>query len=130
MSRRTFKLNKLVRDNIVQIHLDMGGQLTYKVLPRERQTAALLKKLIEEVKELQAGQLSIGEIADLQEIIDQIISNLDLSKKEIAVIQAKKRRSNGGFKKGHYIKTVSLPADNKWAHYYANDPARFPEIPS
>lgn len=128
MTSRTFKLDKLVRDNIVQIHLDMGGQVSYKVLPSAKHTAALLEKLIEEAGELQASQLSPGEIADLQEIIDQLASNLNFTKKEIAAVQTKKRRSNGGFKKGHYIDTVSLPTNNKWSRYYASDPKRFPEV--
>jgi predicted house-cleaning noncanonical NTP pyrophosphatase (MazG superfamily) len=127
MKKRTFRLNKLVRDKIVKHHFEMGGRVDYKKLASSEHNKALLTKLIEEAKELRDSNFEVGEIADLQEIIDQLAKNLKLSKKEISAAQTKKRKLNGGFKKGDFINTVTLPADNKWAKYYASDPKRFPE---
>jgi predicted house-cleaning noncanonical NTP pyrophosphatase (MazG superfamily) len=124
---RTFKLNKLVRDKIVQYHLD-HGDAKYSVLSGDKLTKALLKKIIEEASELRTSDLSVGELADLQELVDSLAKHLGVSKKELAKRQSEKRRKNGAFKKGHYIDTVTLPADNKWAKYYAADSERFPEI--
>ena len=126
--KRTFKLNKLVRDKIVQSTEAQGGTVDYKVLRGKELNDALVAKLIEEAKELQTAELTAEEIADLKEIIDQIAANLKITDKILAEVQHKKRAKNGGFIKGHYIKKLSLPADNQWSDYYAADPKRFPEI--
>ncbi len=128
MKTRTFRLNKLVRDRIVQTHFDMGGGVKYKTVSGDKLTKALLKKIIEEATELRYSDLSVGELADLQELVDSLTEHLKLSKNDLKKRQAEKRRTNGGFKKGHFIDTVTLPASNKWAKYYAADPKRFPEI--
>ncbi|HET7529020.1 MAG TPA: hypothetical protein VFJ84_02210 [Candidatus Saccharimonadales bacterium] len=129
MRTRTFRLNKLVRDKLVKINIDMGGEVDYSVLSGEKLNKELLKKLVEEAKELEAeAEISAGELADLQEILDQLIKNYGLTKADIKAKQAKKRVANGGFREGHYIKKLTLPADNKWADYYAADPKRFKEI--
>lgn len=128
MKSRTFRLNKLVRDKIVRHSINMGGQVKYTTLTGNKLNQALIQKLIEEAKELKSSAVSAAELADLQEILDQLAKNLKLSPAELKKLQSKKIAENGGFAKGHYIKTVTLAADNKWAQYYAADPQRFPEI--
>ena len=128
MKNRTFRLNKLVRDKIVKHHFDMGGAVDFHILPAEKRAQALVRKLAEEVRELKSSHLSESEIADLQEIIDQLVRELGLAKASIKSAQIRKRQANGAFKKGHYIETVTLPGSNKWAKYYAADPKRFPEL--
>jgi predicted house-cleaning noncanonical NTP pyrophosphatase (MazG superfamily) len=128
MRNRTFKLNKLVRDKIARSTQEQGGTVDYRTLKNKELTEALLTKLIEEANELKTSDFTVGELADLQELIDALIEHLGISKTELANNQKKKRNRNGGFKKGHFIDTVTLPADNKWAKYYAADPKRFPEI--
>ena len=128
MKTRTFRLNKLVRDKIVELTESYGGSVKYKTLSGKELNEALLEKLVEEVREMQAAELAAGELADLQEIIGQLAKNLKITDTELTNKQDKKRASNGGFAKGHFISTVTLPSDNKWAKYYAADPKRFPEI--
>ena len=127
MKTRTFKLNKLVRDKIVQSTEAQGGEVNYKKISGKELTDALVAKFIEETEELQASKLSADELADLSEIIEQIAKNLKITDEELAAAQAEKRAQTGGFTKGHFVDTVTLPADNKWAKYYAADPKRFPE---
>ena len=117
-----------MRDKIVQSTQDQGGEVNYKKLSGKELTDALVTKFIEEAEELNASELSADELADLKEIIEQIAKNLKITDKELADAQTKKRSQNGGFTKGHFIDTLTLPADNKWAKYYATDPKRFPEI--
>jgi len=128
MKKRTFKLNKLVRDKIVASTEEQGGTVDYKSLNGKELNKALVDKLIEESKELKSEVLSAEELADLKEIIEQIAKNLKITDKELDDAQAKKRAKNGGFTKGHYVKTLTLPAGNQWSDYYAADPKRFPEI--
>lgn len=128
MKTRTFKLNKLVRDKIVESTEAQGGVVNYKKLSGQKLTDALVKKFIEEAEELKVSELSVDELADLKEIIEQIAKDLKIRDKELTAAQAEKRVKNGGFTKGHFIKTINLPADNKWTKYYAAEPKRFPEI--
>lgn len=130
MKTRTFRLNKLVRDKIVELNIGYGGTVNYKKIKGRKLTAALVDKLIEEAKELKASDLSADELADLKEITEQIAKNLKITDKELIKAQTQKRQKNGGFSKGHFIETLTLPADNKWAKYYAADPKRFPGINS
>ena len=128
MKNRTFKLNKLVRDKIVESTHAQGGSVKFKTLKGKQLTKALLTKLMEEANELKASDLSVGELADLQELVDALAEHLGTKKSELLQHQAEKKARNGAFKKGHFIDKLSLPADNKWAKYYAADPKRFPEI--
>lgn len=128
MKTRTFRLNKLVRDKIVKLTIGYGGTVNYKKLSGKKLTTTLVEKLLEETKELQASKLTADELADLKEIIEQIAKNLKITDRELTAAQTKKRSKNGGFTKGHFIETLTLPADNEWAKYYAADPKRFPEI--
>lgn len=128
MKTRSFRLNKLVRDKIITSTQDAGGSVQAKRLTQSDFNSVLVEKLIEEAKELKNAEFSVEEIADIQEIIDQICKNLKISPEELIKAQKAKKEKNGGFENGDYIETVTLPADNKWAEYYASDPERFPEV--
>jgi predicted house-cleaning noncanonical NTP pyrophosphatase (MazG superfamily) len=128
MKTRTFKLNKLVRDKIVEHTLGYGGTVKYHTLKGKELTQALLTKLIEEANELKTSDLSTGELADLKELLEALSKHLGVEKDDLNKRQAEKRLKNGGFEKGHFIDTITAPADSKWAKYYASDPKRFPEI--
>ena len=127
MKTRTFKLNKLVRDKIVQSTESQGGVVRYRTLKGEELTKALVTKLIEEANELKTSDLSVGELADLKELVEALATHLGTNEKDLSKQQLDKRKKNGAFKKGHFINQLTLPADNKWAKYYAADPKRFPE---
>jgi predicted house-cleaning noncanonical NTP pyrophosphatase (MazG superfamily) len=127
MKTLTFKLNKLVRDKIVEMNISYGGKVDYKELKGRQLTNALVDKLIEEAQELKNGDLSADELADIKEILTALRENLKISPSELEALRRKKAAANGRFKKGHYVKQLTLPADHKWANYYAADPARFPE---
>jgi predicted house-cleaning noncanonical NTP pyrophosphatase (MazG superfamily) len=128
MKSRTFKLNKLVRDKIVQNHLNSGGKVKFKRLPAREKRQALADKIIEETKELVASKKMLDELADLQEVLDQLAKDAGISKKQIAAAQKEKGSSNGGFENGDFIEQETWPAEHKWAKYYAKGPERFPEI--
>jgi predicted house-cleaning noncanonical NTP pyrophosphatase (MazG superfamily) len=130
MKTRTFKLNKLVRDKIVQSTETQGGTVKYHILKGKKFTEALLTKLIEEANELKTSDLSIGELADLKEIVEALVDHLEVDEKDLSKRQLEKKEKNGAFSKGHFIDSLTLPADNQWAKYYAADPKRFPEIKS
>jgi predicted house-cleaning noncanonical NTP pyrophosphatase (MazG superfamily) len=123
---RTFRLGKIVRDKLVARHEDMGGSVIHRQLEGSELITALANKVIEEAKELQENPTA-DEIADVREALSQIATRCGISETDIAAAQERKREKNGGFENGDYIETVTLPADNEWANYYAQNPERFPE---
>lgn len=125
---RTFRLNKLVRDKIIKSTEAQGGEVQFRRLSKGEKIEALIDKIIEEAMELAASESAVSEIADIREALLQLAREHGITEEDILLEQERKLVKNGGFEKGHFIKTLTLPADNEWAKYYASDPKRFPEI--
>ena len=125
-----FKFNKLVRDKIVEHQLATGAKPHYHQLDDKRHKEALVSKIVEEAQEiLRAGQADIaGEIADVQQAIDDLKEKFGLSSATIAEAQKTKNNKNGSFKKGIYIDDVELVENDVWATYYRKNADRYPEI--
>ncbi len=121
---RTFRLNKLVRDKITADHIQNGAKVEHHKLSKEDKIKALVDKIIEEISE----GTDLGELADVQEALDQIIKDQGFTKAQVEAKQDEKRAKNGGFENGDFIDTETWPADHHWADYYAQEPNRFPEI--
>jgi len=131
METRTFRLNKLVRDKIVESTEAQDGSVEYRILEGDELQASLLTKLEEEMEELKHGkESSLEKLADLREVIESIAVSLGHSLTELHSLQYDKRQKIGGFTAGFFIDTVTLPENNQWAEYYAGDPVRFPEVKS
>jgi predicted house-cleaning noncanonical NTP pyrophosphatase (MazG superfamily) len=131
MKTRTFRLNKLVRDKIVQDHVREGAQVETRRLSTAEYVIESAKKVIEEVSE----GTSLSELADAQEAIaaaQKALTNLIMEQgftvEQVAEVQIAKKQKNGGFENADFIETETWPADHKWAEYYANEPDRFPEV--
>lgn len=124
--KKTFKLEKLVRDDIVRKHEEQGAEVVHHILSPEEKRIALVKKIGEELSEfLSSGEA--GELADAQAALDQLIKDAGLTSKQIRDEQQRKLEKNGGFEKGDYIEQETWPLEHKWARYYTSDPERFPE---
>jgi predicted house-cleaning noncanonical NTP pyrophosphatase (MazG superfamily) len=125
----TFKLSKLVRDKIIDDQIANGEKPKYRKLDRGEHITALIDKIIEETKELKSTDQTevIGEIADIQQAIDDLIEIYGITKDELVEIQVTKAEKKGTFAKGLYIDTLEVPENSKWTTYYRKDPKRFPE---
>jgi predicted house-cleaning noncanonical NTP pyrophosphatase (MazG superfamily) len=129
LKTRTFRLNKLVRDKIVQSTEEQGGSAEHRVLEAEELRRALLNKLNEELVELMYGhEPDLEKLADIGEVIEGIAVSLGKTVTELHAVQYDKRRKVGGFTTGVYVETVTLPEGNEWVDYYASNPIRFPEV--
>jgi len=127
MAKRTFQLNKLVRDKIVELSLADGQSVNFKILNDADYVIALKQKIIEEAQELtKTDTAQIEELADILEAIDCLIAALGCSKSDILDVQLKKANKKGSFMKRHYIETVS--AEGEWADYYASSPDKYPMV--
>lgn len=125
-----FSFSKLVRDNIIDHQITSGARPVYHQLSPKDHKNALVDKIIEEAREITAAKADeiAGEIADVQQAIDDLVELYGLSKNDIAVAQARKNSKNGAFKKGLYIDYVEIPEGDKWVDYYRQNADRYPEL--
>ncbi|MEI8337937.1 MAG: nucleoside triphosphate pyrophosphohydrolase [bacterium] len=103
--------NKLVRDNIPEIIFANGDTPVIEILEKENLKKELVKKLLEEAKEVENAQENkdelMKEVSDIQEVISAIIENFDLDPIELAKIKAERKIKRGGFSRGIFLKTVN-----------------------
>jgi len=95
--------NKLVRDKIPSNITRVGEEVKTLELRGDALIKALKNKLIEEAIEVvdTTDQRAILiELADVMEIVDELLARLQLTRDELVAEQKAKRKSRGGFKKG------------------------------
>lgn len=100
------RYNKLVRDRILEI-IEVAGEKPYsRILNQEEYLKEIKKKILEEAKELTMAKNKeevINEIIDIQELIDVLISEFNLTKLQIKKQQKTKNKKRGGFKKKLFL---------------------------
>ena len=89
--------SKLVRDKIPQIIKNNGDKSVFHIASDEEYGSKLNEKLIEEVNEWSSSQ-TIGEMADIFEVITAILENNKRSIEKVADVQNDKRNEKGSFK--------------------------------
>lgn len=128
----TFRYDKLVRDTIGELHIDAGHVPEITHLSNDELVVALCKKLREEADEVDEAlneQELIEELADVQQIIDDLCAVTGISKVILEEQKKQKADKKGGFQKGVYISTVTIPDENdEWAVYCRKSPEKYPEI--
>ena len=127
---REFSFNKLVRDKVVPHMLSSGTQPHVRTLSDLEFIEALKHKLVEESRELVAdtSEKAAGELADVQEIIDELCAALGISKEQLEELQQAKREKAGGFLQRLYIDTVQISEDDPWVEHYLSSPDKYPEV--
>lgn len=130
----TFLYRKLVRDNIWQLELDAGHTPTGKRLHGLALRRAMADKLREEAAELpldETGQAVTEELADLQQVLDDLAAECGVTKTAIEAARADKFAKKGGFRGGVYIDAVDIPDEtDPFAVKFRQDPAKYPEVPA
>jgi len=104
--------NKLVRDRIPAAIQAKGESVDVLRLSGDALLIALRQKLVEEALEAldaNAGSDLIGELADLQEVLYAIISNLALDNADVEKERLEKKRRRGGFEQGYMLRKTSTP---------------------
>ena len=102
--------NKLVRDRILEICQSRGAVTKYRRLNQKEFKKALIKKLIEEAKELEKAKNLldlIDEIADVHEVLLNIAKANKLKWSEIEKQRKVKNIKRGGFGKRHFLISIS-----------------------
>lgn len=129
---RRFKFSKLVRDKIVGSIISVGNKPNWHTLSDDDFIRELKNKIVEEAAEVPRTddpKEIVKELADLQELIDNLLPVLGVSKKEFAKVQKDKNMERGSFKKRQYVKDVETSDEvTKWVQYYLDNPDKYPEV--
>ncbi len=93
--------NKLIRDRIPEIIRQARRKCEVETMSRSEYHQALLNKLVEEAKEAAQAEPDnlVEELADIHEVIDAILINLEIDKDTVLAKQEQKRQEKGGFAK-------------------------------
>ena len=91
------EIQKLVRDKIPAIIQSKGKTPNIRILSDAEYTAALEKKLDEEVAEFHKDQ-NLEELADILEVVYALTENLGYSQEELQALREKKAAERGGFR--------------------------------
>ncbi len=97
---------KLVRDNIPLIIQEKGKVAEIRVLSDAEYKSELLKKIVEEAKEVQVAvddESLKKEIADVLEVVEHIMKAFKLDPNDVAEIKKRKKHECGGFEKKIFL---------------------------
>lgn len=128
---RKFQFKKLVRDKIIEAMLsDPGQEPDYRTMDDTEYEAELKTKLVEEVAEIAkaADDELIGELADIEEIIDAILKLKGFTREQLQGKQNAKRDRVGGFEKRAYVESVSVEDNHELIKKYQEQPEKYPEL--
>ena len=129
-----FVFNKLVRDKVVQLCLDdpLVPETEYRTLSLLDFKQALKDKVAEEAAEIpvqeEVDDEVIGEIADIQEVIDAIKAAYGVDNQAVKDMQIQKAHKKGAFEKRHFIESVVCDETSPWTAMFRGQPKKYPEI--
>lgn len=99
-------MEKLIRDNVPEVARVLGQELQVRVArgPEER-FKFLRAKLIEEATEALNAPVPelLGELADLTEVIENLVHAAGHSVRDLERERARKHRVMGGFREGYIL---------------------------
>ena len=126
-----FKTNILVRDKRIAEMESVGILVDYKKLNRDEYIKALRKKVVEEAQEVadeENRDKLVYELADLREVVQALMTALEITDLEISDAQNEKREKFGGFKEKHFTNFVEIENDNPAIEYYLQRPNKYPKM--
>lgn len=129
MNQVKFKVDKLVRDKIGEQMSLKKIEFVEEILPDANFIKFLKNKLIEEAMEVSEETTKEGiieELADVFEVIENLIKYYDIDMDEINKIKEAKKERNGGFDRRIYIPYVKVEKDNPEIKYFLNKANKYP----
>lgn len=125
-----FELNKLVRDKLKGDYARSNQKVVYRDLSINDHKRALVRKIIEEALEIELdiAEDNIGELADIQQALNDLSDLCNISKNQLEYARQQKNDRKGGFTEGVFVETIELVDGDKWIEYYRQKPQIFKEI--
>lgn len=89
-----------------------------------------MKKISEEAKEIISTppEEAAAEIADVQQVLDDITARLGVDPKDVRLEQDRKNRKVGPFKKGVFVEYIDIDENNPWVAHYRKNADRYTEV--
>jgi predicted house-cleaning noncanonical NTP pyrophosphatase (MazG superfamily) len=102
------KYEKLVRDRIPEIIERAGKTATWRELGDDEFRLALKAKALEEAQELfdADDDALLSELADLEEVVEAILTTYGHSREELEAVRAKKNEERGAFTRRLFLESV------------------------
>ncbi len=111
MALRIFK--KLVRDFIPEQLIAKGIKVVYSTVGdffgRDRFSREKLVEEAEEVLKAKTREELLGELADVADTLDLVLSVNNITPEELSFARAKKNAEKGGFEKFYYLESTDEP---------------------
>jgi len=127
-----FQFNKLVRDKLPAVYTELNEKIVFRKLRGVELLRRLGEKLLEEVAEIPfeegTREQIIDELSDVEQVMDDIKAQLDISDEEIRAAKSKKFAKKGGFSDGIFVETIELTDDDEWVKYYRQEPNKYAEL--
>jgi len=120
-----FKLDKLVRDNLRNIYASIGQKAKYQKLTPDEHKSQLVRKIIEEVQEIQISDpISdiTDEIADIRQVLDDLMELYGISEDEVKKTQQKTYDKKAVFQKELMSKLLSWQVTISGLNIIEKDP--------
>jgi diadenosine tetraphosphate (Ap4A) HIT family hydrolase/predicted house-cleaning noncanonical NTP pyrophosphatase (MazG superfamily) len=130
MKIKSFKVEKLIRDQVPSILRAKGIVVHERVMEQEEFIQKLKDKLLEEgeeVKQAQNTEELLEELADVLEIIQTLSSSVGLTMDEIERKRIEKRQVKGGFEEKIFNHRIDIEEGNQAISYYLNKPSQYPQ---
>lgn len=129
--KKTFKINKLVRDNILTIMEKQNIVVHYRVLEEKEYLQELKTKLLEEAQEVLEETNTedvLEEMGDVLEVLHGLCAYYNISMDDLNEKRALKTKKRGNFSQRLYNTFVDIQDDNPHIHYFLNKPHIYPEV--
>lgn len=130
MAIKSFKMNKLIRDQIPQQMLAKGIVMHNRVMEKDEFIQKLKEKLLEESKEVKQSRSTeelLEELADVLEVIHALSSASDLSIEQVEEKRLEKQNQKGGFDGRIFNHHVDIDDENP-AITYLSHTKKYPQL--
>lgn len=130
-----FKLNKLVRDKILDKMINDQFILEQETLTENEYVIALKEKIVEEaleVKHSKSNEEFLCEMGDVLEVMESLLKTLGFDLNDVKKHSHNKKVERGGFTT--MTKVISIQCDEnkpshlEWIDYFKKDPGKYPII--
>lgn len=130
MKIKSFKIEKLVRDQVPSILRAKGIVVHERAMEQDEFLQKLKDKLLEEgeeVRQTQSSEELLEELADVLEVLQAISSTAGITMEEIEKKRIEKRQIKGGFEEKIFNHRIDIEDTNPAIAYYLNKSAQYPQ---